>query len=142
MTPPNRLFESAGRWLEVPLGLFVLAAAGFFGYFGATGAWAYLHGSRAAPADPLACGIGLGASVWLGHLAFRLISGRHEERPLLPTLFLLLAALASIAGAVWFVIIARQLDEPVGQQIRAIEISGFVGIAGIVLWWRRMHGRS
>ncbi len=141
MTPPNRYFESAGRWFEIPFGLFLLAPAAFFAYFGATGAWAYLHGSRAAPADPLACGIGLGASVWLGHLAFRLISGRHEERPLLPNLFLLVAALGSIAGAVWFLVIAHELHEPVGQQIRMIEIFGFVGIAGVVLWWRRVHGR-
>jgi hypothetical protein len=141
MTPPNRYFESAGRWFEVPFGLLLLAPAGFFGYFGATGAWAYLHGSRAAPADPLACGIGLGASIWLGHLAIRLISGRHEERPLLSNLFLLVAALGAIAGAIWFVLVARELHEPLAEQLRFIEFFGFVGVAGVVLWWRRMHER-
>src|SRR2546430_5998653 len=109
MTPPNRYFESAGRWFEIPFGLFLPARAGFFGYFSLTGAWAYLHGSRAAPADPLACGIGLAASLWLGYLAFRLISGRHEERPLLPNLFLLFAAVGAIAGAIWFLVIAHDL---------------------------------
>jgi hypothetical protein len=142
MTPPNRYFEAAGRWFEIPFGLFLLAPAGLFGYFGAIGAWAYLHGSRAAPADPLACGIGLGASVWLGHLAFRLIAGRHEGRPLLPNLFLLVAALGSLGGAIWFLVIAHELHEPFGQQLRLIEVFGFVGIAGVVLWWRRIHGRA
>ena len=142
MTPPNRLFDSAGRWLEVPLGVFLLVAASLFAYFGAKGAWAYLHGSRAAPADPVACAIGLGAGVSLGYLAFRLISGWHEERPLLPNLFLLFAALGAIAGAIWFVLIARELHEPLNQQLRAIEIFGFVGVAGLVLWWRRLHGRG
>jgi len=142
MTPPNRYFESAGRWFEIPFGLFLLAPAGFFGYFSLTGTWAYLHGSRAAPADPLACGIGLAASLWLGYLAFRLISGRHEERPLLPNLFLLFAAVGAIAGAIWFLVIAHDLHEPFGQQVRVIEVFGFVGVTGLVLWWRRTHGRG
>src|SRR5881409_3573446 len=132
MRPPNRFFESAGRWFEIPFGVLLLAPAGLFGYFGIIGAWAYLHGSRAAPADSLACGIGLGASVWLGHLAFRFISGRHEERPLLPNLLLLVAAVGSIAGAIWFLVIAHQLHEPLGQQLRLLEVFGFVGIAGLV----------
>ncbi len=142
MTPPNRFFESAGRWFEIPFGVLLLAPAGFFGYFGITGAWAYVHGSRAAPADPLACGIGLGASVWLGYLAVRLVLGRHEERPLLPNVFLVVAALGSIAGAIWFVIIARDLHEPLTEQLRFLEFFGFVGVAGLVLWWRRVRRRS
>jgi len=142
LTPPNRLLDSAGRWLEIPLGVFLLGAAGFFAYFGAKGAWAYLHGSRAAPADPVACAIGLGASVWLAYIAFRLIAGWHEDRPLLPNLFLLLSAVGAIVGALWFLVIARELHEPLGEQLRAIEVFGLVGIAGIVLWWRRMHGRG
>ena len=140
MTPPNRFFASAGRWFEIPFGVLLLAPAGLFGYFGIIGAWAYVHGSRAAPADPLACGIGLGASVWLGHLAVRLILGRREEGPLLSNVFLFVAALGAIAGAIWFVIIARDLHEPLAEQLRFLEFFGFIGVAGLVLWWRRIRG--
>src|SRR3989449_6128925 len=57
-----------------------LPISGLFAYFGIGGAIAYLHGSRAAPADPVACGIGIVGGVWFGFLGLRLITGWHEDR--------------------------------------------------------------
>ena len=129
-------FQSPGRGFEIVFGIGLLAPAAFFGFFGATGAWAYLHGSRAAPADPLASGIGLGVAVWLTYLSVRLISGRRSEKPLLPNLFLLLAALGSIAGAIWAMFLMH--DEPLGEQMKILEVFGITGIGGLILLWRRL----
>ena len=138
MTSDLPSFE-APRWIEIPVGLLVLAVAGLFAYFGIGGAIAYLHGSRAAPADPVACGIGIVGGVWFGFLGLRLITGWHEDRPLLPNAFLFCAALGAIGGAVWFAIIAGQLHKPMQEQRQYIELFGLTGAAGLVLWWRRVR---
>lgn len=133
----DEYFESPGRGFELAFGLGLLAPAAFFGYYGATGAWAYFHGSRAATADPLACGIGLGMACWLVYLSMRLISGRHANRPLLPNVVLLLAGLGSIGGAIWFFILFH--DEPLREQMRILEVFAITGIGGLLLLWRRLR---
>ena len=135
----NPYFLPAGRRLEIAVGLFVLAVAALLGFFGIRGAVAYFHGSRAAPADPIACAIGLLALVVFGFLGLRLVTGWADERPLLPNLFLFLAALGCLAGSVWFAIISRQLHEPLGEQLRMLEVFGVAGVTGLLLWWRRLH---
>ena len=131
--------ESPGRGFELAFGIGLLAPAAFFGYYGITGAWAYFHGSRAAPSDPLACGIGLALAVWLAYLSGRLISGRHRESPLLPNLILLLAGLGSIAGAIWAFVLFR--DESLREQMRIVEVFGTAGIGGLTLLWHRLRVR-
>lgn len=117
-----------------------LAVAGCFGYFGVHGAWAYLHGSREAPADPVACAIGIAVFLGLGHVAFRLLAGWHLERPLLPGVFLLLGSLGAIAGAVWAWTIQRSLGAPLLEQVRQFVLFAGAGLAGLGLWWQRHRG--
>lgn len=128
------------RASDIFFGLVTLTVAGFFGYFGVHGAWAYLHGSREAPADPVACAIGIAVFLWLGHVAFRLLAGWHLERPLLPGVFLLLGSLAAIAGAVWFLTIDRSIGAPLPQQVEQFVVFAGAGLAGLRLWWQRRRG--
>ncbi len=128
------------RASDIFFGLVTLTVAGFFGYFGVHGAWAYLHGSREAPADPIACAIGIAVFLWLGHVAFRLLAGWHLERPLLPGVFLLLGSVGAIAGAVYSVMIARLVHEPLIEQLKLAIVFGGAGLAGLRLWWQRRRG--
>ena len=127
----------AGRLVEVFVGLIVLAMALFLGYFGVKGAIAYAGGSRAAPADPVACAIGLTVGVAGSFLAFRLIAGWHEERALLPHVVLLLCGVGAIAGGIWMAMIERDLGGSLVTGIQQYSYFLVVGVAAIGLWWHR-----
>ena len=127
----------AGRLTEVLVGLIVLTAALFLGYFGVKGAIQYAGGSRAAPADPLACAIGITVGIAGCYLAFRLIVGWHEQQALLPHLVLLLCGLGAIAGGVWFAIIQKELGKPLSASFSQSGYFIFMGVAAIGLWWHR-----
>jgi hypothetical protein len=127
----------AGRPIEVLGGLFVLAAAIGFGFFGAKGGIAYIHGSREAPADPLACTIGIIVGLIGGFLAVRLIAGWREERPLLPQTFLLPCSLACLGMGVYTLVLERQLGRPMTGALYELLGFGSIGVAGLGLWWHR-----
>ena len=136
----NPFFLPTPRLVEIVGGLIVIGVAGLLGFFAIRGVIAYVHGSRAAPADPLAFTIGILALVVFGFLGFRLVAGRNEERPLLPGVFLPIAALGCVAGAIWFLAMSYRFHQPLGDQLRVVEVFGFAGIAGLYLWWRRVRG--
>ena len=82
VTGPVMYDQKTDRWLEVSVGILFLAGAALGGYFGGKSLWAFLNGSRAEPASPLAWGIGLGCSALLLHAGLRLVPGRNRDRDL------------------------------------------------------------
>ena len=137
MTLLDKYLRDTDRSFEISFGIGLLAAVGVFGYFGARGAWAYLRGSRQAPADPLASTIGLVVSIWLTYVALRLLTGRHRERPLFPGVTLLAASAAVLAGTGWFLFLAYQVHPSLQEHVRIILVGGGVGVLGFLLWWQR-----
>ncbi len=137
----DRYFEPADRIDQVVFGLVLLAAAGFLGYFGIKGAIAYIHGSRAGPSDPLACGIGILGGLGGGYLSLRLLTGWHAERALIPNAFLLCAGLGAVAGSVWFLSLTAALHDSLWSALGPAMATGAAGVAAVVLWWRRTRGQ-
>ena len=138
----TQFMENADRFQQVYAGIFVLAAGLLLGYFGIRGAIMYLHGSRAAPADPVACAIGILAGFTGGYFGLRLLVGWHDESALLPTAFLFVGGAAAIAGGIWFITINRSLHAPLTDDLRTGYWFGAVGIGAITLGWRRMRRRG
>jgi len=134
------LLKPASRSQEIHAGIWVLGVALVLGYFGARGAIMYLHGSRAAPADPVACAIGILAGFVGSYLGVRMLFGWHEERALVPTLFLLVGGVSALAGAIWFITINRALHGSILEDAWLGYYFGLVGLTAIILWWRRARG--
>ena len=141
MTDLAHPFGPAGRFREVLVGSVALIAAAGFGYFGASGAWMYLHGSRAAPADPRAAAIGIATCIWITYVGVRLLRGGHREQPLLPNAVLLTASVASLLAGIWFVFTAIHLAESWPEVAQTFVAFVAAGGAGLVLWWRRIRSR-
>jgi hypothetical protein len=135
------LLKPANRFQEIYAGIFVLAAALLLGYFGVRGAIMYLHGSRAAPADPVACGIGLLAGFGGGYAGVRLLLGWHGDQALLPTVFLFVGGAAALVGGLWFILINRALHGSILQDAQIGYWFGLIGITALVLGWRRVRKR-
>lgn len=131
------LLKPASRFQEIYAGIAVLGTALLLGYFGVRGAIMYLHGSRAAPADPVACAIGILAGFVGGYLGVRMLFGWRENRSLVPTLFLFVAGLGAVAGAIWFISIDRSLHGSVLEQAQLGYWFGLIGLTAIILGWRR-----
>src|SRR5262245_41414630 len=108
--------EPAGRLPEILIGLVVFGISLLGIYAGAKGAWAYLHGSRAATSDPVACGLGLIAGPWFAFIGLRLILGWAEEYPLLPTFLLPVMGLIAAGFGLWFYLNGRRFHESFSQQ--------------------------
>ena len=138
----NPYFQDAGRLVEVLVGLLVLAVALLMGYFGVRGAIMYLHGSRAAPADPVAMVIGLAVGVGGGFTGLRLLVGWREDEALLPTVFLLVAGLGAIAGGIWGETVHRQLRGSSNDGPDSSYLFALVGVLGVVLAWQRWRRGS
>jgi len=136
----SKVFKPAGRFAEVYGGLMVLGASGLLGYFGVHGTLMYFHGSRTAPADPFACAIGLAAGIGGGYVGLRLVFGWREDRALLPNIFLLVGGVTALVGAVWFVFLNASLRGSIGADLTISYLFGLVGVAALLLWWRRTHG--
>ncbi len=134
---PSPFFAPAGRFIEILVGLLALSASGLLGYFGAHGAWMYLHGSRAAPASPFAATIGLGVGIWGGYAGVRMIFGWRQDRPLVPAAVLLVAGTISLVGGVLLLLLSLflhlELPRAIGVSITLVT----TGVAGIRLGWRR-----
>ena len=135
---PTNPFRRTDRFDEISFGILFLAVALFFGFFGFRGAFLYARGSREAPADPLAWGIGILACAALTYLAFRLFLGRHRARSLLPNLVLLLCGVGGLAGAIWMIELNEQVHGSLLQDYPAA-LAGAAGVAALVQWWRRTH---
>jgi hypothetical protein len=141
MLPQMReYFKPAGRPAEIYGGLIVLGTAALLGYFGVRGTIMHLHGSRAAPADPIACAIGIAAGIGGGYIGLRLVLGWREDRALLPTAFLFLSGVAALASAVWFILLNASLHGSTSADLGISYMFGLVGVGALLLWWRRTHG--
>jgi hypothetical protein len=134
--------EPAGRFTEVLVGLMVFAISLLGIYAGAKGAWAYLHGSRAATSDPLACALGLLGGPWFAFVGLRLLLGWAEEYPLLPTFMLPIMGLIATGFGVWFYLNGRQFHEPLATQVQPLYAFFLGAIMSFSLWlWRIRRDR-
>jgi hypothetical protein len=136
---PKRYFEPTDRFDGIVFGLFLLAVAGFLGSFGIKGAIGYLHGSRAAPSDPVACAVGILGGLGAGYVSLRLLTGWRSDRPLLSNLILFCGGIGALAGAAWYVLLTKQLNEPLWNAIRPASVAGAIGVGALALWWRRVR---
>jgi hypothetical protein len=135
----TKYFEPAGRFMEILVGVLILSASGLLGYFGARGAWMYLHGSRAATADPFACAIGLGAGMWGAYSGVRMLCGWRKDRALVPAALLLVAGMFALLGGALLVILDLSLHLSLPRALGVGITLAMVGIAAIKFWWRRRH---
>jgi hypothetical protein len=136
----ERYFREAGRWLEIPVGLFALAAGGFGLVFGAKGYIAYAHGSRAAPADPFACTIGVLGGLIVCFYGLKLVFNWSRHGVLITNAALPLAALACFGMAAWLLYLGHELGTPLSEELRPVYGAVLVGSGALVLWWRRLKG--
>ena len=138
----NPYLQDPGRVLGILVGLIVLAVAGLLGLFGVRGALMYAQGSRAAPADPVASAIGIGAGVWGAYTGLRLVIGWGTNRALLSPLLLFLGGAGSLVGGIWLLILDRQLHGSSGTELGMAVAFGLLGVTTMALAvrrWRR-HG--
>jgi len=119
-------------------GLGFAVLGGFGIYAGIKGFIALVHGSHAAPADPLACTIGVLGGAWAGTIGLRFLIAPDTARPVLSQPLLFLASLGALAGTAWFWTFT---DAPDFRLKLTLEFGG-AGILGLVLWWSRRKGRS
>ena len=131
----------AGRFTEILVGLFVLALSLLGIYAAAKGAWAYLHGSRAATSDPLACGIGLVAGPWFAFIGLRLLLGWAEDYPLLPTFMLPIIGVIATGFGIWFYIDGRRFHESLATQAQPLYVFFLGATMSLGLWWWRIRQR-
>ena len=134
-------FSRTDRSDAVIFGTPLLAMAAFMGYFGVRGLILFIRGSREAPADPLAFGIGIASALGLCYVVARL--WRHNDpRPLLPTPFLLFGSLAVLGGMVWMMVLNYEVGGGVLSNLRVIIVPGAIGLLGLRLWHRRVTRTS
>ena len=131
--------KPAGRFTEVLVGLIVLTVSLFGIYAGAKGAWAYLHGSRAATADPVACGLGLIAGPWFAFVGLRSLLGWAEDYPLLPTFMLPVMGLIATGFGVWFYLDSRRFHEPIADLVQVLYVFFLGASMSFGLWWWRIR---
>ncbi len=136
------LFKRASRSQELGAGTIVFLASLMLGYFGVHGAIMYLHGSRAAPADPIACAIGLLAGFGGSYLGLRMLFGWREQSVLVPTLFLLVGGIGALAGGIWFIAINGVHAASIFRDAWMGYWFGCIGLAAIALGWRRLRRPS
>jgi len=129
-------FRGLERFERIGYSVLLLPVIGFFGYYGMRGALLYAGGSRTAPAEPFAWGIGLGVALGASYVALHLLRGASTR---LPQLFLLISGLGALAGAVWFVLLSQDLGEPWSEVLKTVVMLGGVGTMALILWWRRVH---
>ena len=139
---PEDASQPAGRLLEIVVGLIVLTVSLLGIYAGAKGAWAYLHGSRAATADPLACGLGLIAGPWFAFVGLRSVLGWAEDYPLLPTFMLPVMGLIATVFGIWFYLDGRRFHESLGQQMQPLYVFFLGASMSFSLWWWRLRQGS
>jgi hypothetical protein len=139
MWPKNPYRDIDGIDAFLFAALFVLAGS-LFGYFGVHGAILFLSGNRSEAARPVVWGGGLlVAAVMLG-LVRRLYWSRDDN--FLPSPILLIGAIACWIGAIWSLVLNHQLYGSALRDTRAAALLGAVGVAGVVLWWRRHTGKA
>jgi len=131
--------RSAGRGTEILVGLVVLPLSLLGIYAGATGAWAYLHGSRAATSDPLACGLGLIAGPWFAFIGLRLLLGWAERYPLLPTFMLPIMGVIATGFGIWFYLDGRRFHESLSPQAQPLYVFFLGATMSFGLWWWRIR---
>ena len=132
----------AGRFTEIFVGLIVLVTSLLGIYAGARGAWAFLHGSREATSDPVACGLGLIAGPWFAFIGLRLLLGWAEDYPLLPTFMLPIMGLIATGFGVWFYFDGRRFHESLAVQAQPLYVFFLGASMSFGLWWWRIkHDR-
>lgn len=134
----TKYLGDAGRWAEIPVGLFALAASAFGLFFGARGFIAFAQGSHAAWADPVWCSIGIVSGLWLGFYGTRLVTGSSRHAALLPNWMLLFWGLVLIGAAGLFAWDShtQHQDVPLPDVIGGLTL----GAMALRLWWRRVRG--
>ena len=142
MTIPDPTEAHTDRWLQILIGLLLLAAAGFMLFFGGIGLWSYLQGSRTETASPTGWIIGLGTGGWALYLAFRLITGRGRGRHLIPAPLLLTGSLGAIAMGIVGMLLPLFGVELGVRGTAGLVMVFFFGIRGVGLWRSRSRSRS
>jgi hypothetical protein len=135
-------FRQPSRPRQLALGSF-LAIVGALGlYAGVRGLIAFQNGSRAAPADPVACTIGIVGGGWALWIGLRLCKGSAVHRPLLSQSLLLVTSLGCLVAAVWWWWLFGQTHESLLQRLEGFGVPAGIGILELVLLWRRVRGRG
>jgi len=111
-------------------------------YAGIRGFIAFYNGSHEAPADPVACTIGLVGGAWLVWIGIRLCAGSAAQHHLISQPLLLLLSIGCLGGAVWMWRLFGQTNEALPERLKVVVIFGGAGILGLILLWRRAGSRS
>jgi hypothetical protein len=135
-------FREPSRPRHLALGFFLVIVGALGVYAGLRGLIAYYDGSRAAPADPIACTIGIVGGGWALWIGLRLCTGRAVGRPLLSPPLLLITSVGCLAAAVWWWHLFGQTSEPLLRRVEAFGAPAGIGILGLVLLWRRVRARD
>ena len=139
---PREPLAPASRFLEIAVGLLVLAVSGLGLYFAGKGAWSFAHGIRTASTDPFLCGLTAVLAAWFVSIGLRLFFGWTQESPLLPTFILpVLGGICTTLG-VWFYLQGRAFGEPFAAQMPALYIFGLGAVSSFALLWWRIRGRD
>jgi hypothetical protein len=129
--PATGYFAPADRFMQILIGVIVLAASAVMVYYGARGLWMFLQGSPSETASPVGWVIGLGAGGWGGYAGCRMVFGWKRDRPLVPTFLLYLSGALCLLGALSALLLRV---ERAGSMAMAV---GSLGVAAIMLAWRR-----